>query len=662
MFTQCPDCQTTFRVTVQVLQLAGGRVRCGGCGIAFNALEYMSEEDKRKAETEAIKESTSDQNRQLLETLDKLAGPDVTLEDTGVEWRVLEESEKVDPDATGSMPFVIEGDDETSDAPAMLGRQGDMPKPASDAQESLDLTDTEPEQPIPSERRYDDNTILPDDFGDEEDLDELPFLEKPETPKRRAGDREAVQDTADFADAQVDLALGEPDEWVDLLDEVAEQDQEEVAVEEHEEDVAVEASVEEETPPVEDDIEDEPTVRETPEDDMPSDINTQFLLQAEEMGIDTGSHPVIEAADSEESDEAAEEDEAADAEEDDDDDLEKTDIVDPDAEEKEEDKDEPLSIEDIVALEHGEDEEEIDEEDAADLESTGEFEAQIDVAGKALAGEDAEKDEESTELELAEDAADSGDIEELEDEDAFATALRSGKDVRKLFDEDSPTVETIIMEGDAFGDALEEQARKQAASTFENPGPLEDTYSLRRGKVRGGRRANDPPSYAVMASIVVLGLLLVVQTIHQSRQTLATYGAFNHTIGSIYRALGKPVTPEWDVRGWQFEATSNSVDEEQDLLTIYSRIANKSGQPLPYPLVHISLTDRWEDIIGSRVLEPNEYLAGDLDPSKPVPVGENFTAVITIESPSAEATGFKLTVCYRVAQGRVRCATQDFKN
>jgi len=77
--------------------------------------------------------------------------------------------------------------------------------------------------------------------------------------------------------------------------------------------------------------------------------------------------------------------------------------------------------------------------------------------------------------------------------------------------------------------------------------------------------------------------------------------------------------------------------------------------------VHVSLTDRYEEIIGSRVLEPNEYLAGDLDPSKPVVFGENFTAVITIDEPSAEATGFKLNVCYRVSPTRVRCAIEDFK-
>jgi len=652
MFTQCPDCQTTFRVSAAVLQQADGRVRCGGCSNAFNALEHLLNDDGSAA-TSA--DSTSDQNKQLLETLEKLAGPEVLIEDTGVEWRVLEQPEggdESDPDATGSLRFVLEGDDE-NEKPAMLSRQDDVPRPVSDTQESLDLPETDPPKQGPGERRYDDDTILPDDFGEEDDLDELPFLQKPEAPKRRAGDRDAIQETPEFDDAQVDLALGDPDEWEELLDEVANEDESEVSIE---------ASAEQDDSAA--DVEN-PVAEEPPEEDMPSDIDTQFLLQAEEMGLDTGSHQIIEEDDDEDIDAFL----ASASEEVEEDDLDETDIGDPDAEIDDEEK-EDLSIEEARPPEEDADDrgEEADEKtDQPDLESTGEFEAKIAEAEKALAGEedeDAADDKEAdepVELELEGAQADSS---SADDEDAFASAIRGGKDVSKLFDEGSHLVETIIMEGDVVGDAIEAQREQaaQASGTFENPGPLEDTYSLSRGKLRGGRRASDPASYTVMASVVVLILLLIGQIVHQSRQTLATYGAFNHTIGSIYRVMGKPVTPEWDVRGWQFEATSNSVDEEADLLTIYSRIANKSGQPLPYPLVHISLTDRWEDIIGSRVLEPNEYLAGDLDPRKPVPTGENFTAVITIESPSAEATGFKLTVCYRVRQGRVRCATQDFKN
>ena len=191
MFTQCPDCQTTFRVSDKILQQADGRVRCGGCGNPFNALEHLSKKDDDQAD-----ESTSDQNKNLLETLDKLAGADVDLEDTGTEWRDREKSDEGD------------SEDEASETAAMHGRQDDLPRPAPDEQESLDLPETEPPHTKSSERRYDDDTILPDDFGEEDDLDELPFLEA-EIPKRRAEDREATQDTGECDDAQVDLADAE---------------------------------------------------------------------------------------------------------------------------------------------------------------------------------------------------------------------------------------------------------------------------------------------------------------------------------------------------------------------------------------------------------------------------------------------------------------------
>ena len=51
MYTQCPDCNTAFRVTAEVLKQAAGKVRCGGCSNAFNALEHLSEQMPEQAAT-----------------------------------------------------------------------------------------------------------------------------------------------------------------------------------------------------------------------------------------------------------------------------------------------------------------------------------------------------------------------------------------------------------------------------------------------------------------------------------------------------------------------------------------------------------------------------------------------------------------------------------
>lgn len=46
MLTQCPNCQTTFRVTTEILRVADGQVRCGRCQTQFDALDRLIEENE----------------------------------------------------------------------------------------------------------------------------------------------------------------------------------------------------------------------------------------------------------------------------------------------------------------------------------------------------------------------------------------------------------------------------------------------------------------------------------------------------------------------------------------------------------------------------------------------------------------------------------------
>jgi predicted Zn finger-like uncharacterized protein len=43
MYSQCPECNARFRVSAGDLRAAGGTVRCGRCGSAFNALAWLSD-------------------------------------------------------------------------------------------------------------------------------------------------------------------------------------------------------------------------------------------------------------------------------------------------------------------------------------------------------------------------------------------------------------------------------------------------------------------------------------------------------------------------------------------------------------------------------------------------------------------------------------------
>ena len=48
LFTRCPDCGTTFRITADALRKANGQVRCGRCARVFNAYNELRRRARRK--------------------------------------------------------------------------------------------------------------------------------------------------------------------------------------------------------------------------------------------------------------------------------------------------------------------------------------------------------------------------------------------------------------------------------------------------------------------------------------------------------------------------------------------------------------------------------------------------------------------------------------
>ncbi len=717
MYTQCPECSSAFRVTAEVLRQAAGKVRCGGCGCAFNSLDYLSEqkpasavpppegdqagsspEPPRLQADEPPETGSVENSAALLQPIDEFSGPDVRIEDTGIEWRVLgtEDEEVTVPTA--------EGDDAgelTEEAGSTNWFMDESPTPVDEqlSDEPGDIDAAEIFEPVKStagadEMRFDDDTPLPDDFdfGDE-------HSEAAPAQVVEVRDEPATTD-----DERVDLAVGEPEDWEDLLGEV----------ETGEEYIAESAAITGGSTEYGDARSEEP---------LP-DMDTQFAAQAEAMGIDlSGIHARREQTESEAAAEptidseliaAAFETEAgsrdADAEPGE---TAETIITAAETRDHGEVHDETGGDEEV-----GDDGEEFDElgeleveepqdlVEARDSELVGNTEDDARLAAELGLHDEDEREEHEPELLLPEEHELEDDRPEqvvpplteeeqtinmmidqellaiaVEDEEGFASTIiqkqhakgdeppeaRDREDAGREAshdddDESGPQVETIIMEGEFVRDAFEEELleaerRKSAAANAE--------VAAETGTADSDRQAEPPAKGRLynrtVAGIAALVLLLGVQFIHHSRESLAVYPAFNNSVGPIYRMLGKPVTPAWDIAGWRFEATKGSTDESDEVLTIYSRIGNKSGEALPYPLINVSLTDRFEDIIGSKVLEPGDYLAENLDTREPVAPGETFSAVISIEAPDATATGFKLNVCYRQPGGRLRCAIDDFR-
>ena len=755
MYTQCPECGTVFRVTAEVLKQAAGKVRCGGCGMAFNALDYLSEQkpaprsrddeaaslpelepesdDELTDQPSAVDRSpaaagdvkvpasvSAEQSVALLKTLDELAGSDIHIEDTGIEWRVVDDDgndngdSKAQPskpetgpaatDETGSMRFFLaeEIDDGIAEEIGDTGTEAtDVGLSLEDTHDaSLDeLLDDDGAEPAEA-MRFDDNTPLPDDFDVGKDAGEDTAFEASDVRDSESTtivdtDTDTAQPSADNQHLAANLALGDPDEWEQLLDEF---------------DDAIEGSLaaaDDGAPaPAEPEIGDGDGDNDSDDaDDHISSIELQLEsatlagMEAppESMpGHETDDQPAPDDVASGPADLAAEQQSARTPSDVAEQDFEATTDVDPG---RRQPHPHDVTVEQDFEATTDVDPSDIDEfalaealkEDATGFEEL-DLEDDSDTDVEALAFEktpdDAVSDAKDSAFDLADDGRSAATPEDdatagqsvlevppeteqeqtlnrMIDQDLLALAVPDGEghtSTAVLEGDEADNrlqVETIIMEGEAVRDIFEEQ--RLAAETA----ALEADDAAEYDRIVIPPEETSPPphtvNYRMLAGVVLLALTLLAQLVHQSRESLATAPAFNTTLGPVYRLLGRPITPAWDISGWRFEATRGSTDQADEILTIYSRIGNNSPDALPYPLITVSLTDRFEQMIGSRVVEPTEYLAEDIDSGRLVPPEQSFDAMISLAAPDAQATSYRLSACYRQADGRLRCAMEDFR-
>jgi Protein of unknown function (DUF3426) len=89
-------------------------------------------------------------------------------------------------------------------------------------------------------------------------------------------------------------------------------------------------------------------------------------------------------------------------------------------------------------------------------------------------------------------------------------------------------------------------------------------------------------------------------------------------------------------------------------LRVRASILNTAAQLEPYPLLRVTLANRFGGSIGTRDFEPSEYLGKPT--AKLLAPGERVDATLDILDPGNSAEGFEIDVCLRSADRRVACA------
>lgn len=178
MLTQCPNCDTTFRVTSEILRVAQGQVCCGRCDTQFDALERLIEEDET---VEAEDPESADEFATDAGDL-QLSEPDLDEQDEAQPADAAQEEEEEE---------WVEFDD--------IEAEGDITV-ASEDSELVDQFAEETEEEIeaaveeePEEETYADAAEAEEEDEEEEDEEEYEDAAEPEEAQEYEDESEAPE-------------------------------------------------------------------------------------------------------------------------------------------------------------------------------------------------------------------------------------------------------------------------------------------------------------------------------------------------------------------------------------------------------------------------------------------------------------------------------------
>ena len=158
----------------------------------------------------------------------------------------------------------------------------------------------------------------------------------------------------------------------------------------------------------------------------------------------------------------------------------------------------------------------------------------------------------------------------------------------------------------------------------------------------------------------LLLVILALQVVHHFRGALASQPVVGPLLRVAYTQVGAEVTPSWDLLQYEimdWVATAEPNASGQGSLRITARIHNHGPRAQPYPSVRLELKDRWEEVVGSRVFEPDEYLDSEASPDQLMAQDTTVPARFEVVDPGQDAYGFELDVCVPLAAGGLRCAS-----
>jgi predicted Zn finger-like uncharacterized protein len=174
-------------------------------------------------------------------------------------------------------------------------------------------------------------------------------------------------------------------------------------------------------------------------------------------------------------------------------------------------------------------------------------------------------------------------------------------------------------------------------------------------EISEAREPRSLPFNVWLGAALLLALLLCAQMIHGNREWLATHAPWRGPMHGLYAAMGIAVAAPANLSAYQLRQWGVTGDPSANgTLRVRASILNTAAQLQPYPLLRVTLANRFGARIGARDFEPAEYMGKPI--VRMLAPGERADATLDIVDPGKDAEGFEIDVCVRGIDQKISCA------
>lgn len=251
------------------------------------------------------------------------------------------------------------------------------------------------------------------------------------------------------------------------------------------------------------------------------------------------------------------------------------------------------------------------------------------------------------------------DAKAASDIDADETEL---EDVEQALNEESLAEAMASLDKTAIGDApiTTELVKEVSPQSDRHPAPL--IAAARPTIDTDEARLFDLPEPARRWPWIIVGgvlsLLLIAQILHHSREVLARHPTFGPQLSHLYSAIGMPLEPQWQLQAYSIKQWGIIADpQDPGTLRVRASVTNAAPFAQPYPLLQLSLEDRFGGEVGARAFTPQEYLGNSAQATRLLAAGEAANIDLAIVDPGHDAVGFQFDTCLQL-HGGLQCTHQ----